>query len=125
MARALKVCAKSGCPELVPTGRCDEHERQDDRRRGTASQRGYTSAGHKRFRTAVLSRDPLCVCTDIEHGHGEPCLVASTVADHHPSSRKDLLGQGLNPNDPIRGRGVCKSCHDRSTAVHQPGGWNA
>ena len=61
-------------------------------------------------------RDPICVLCDV---------ALSTVADHYPLSRKELIDQGLNPNDPMHGRGLDKLCHDRSTAVEQPGGWAA
>jgi 5-methylcytosine-specific restriction enzyme A len=114
MARAARTC--SGCPAVVPAGqsRCTSCTRQADRARGTAAQRGYTSGGHQRFRTAVLARDPLCVV----------CRKAwSTVADHHPVSRRDLVTAGDNPNDPARGRGLCHRCHSIETAKHQPGGW--
>lgn len=115
MSRAMKVCSVSGCPVLVPRGRCDEHRRQADTARGTASQRGYSSTEHVRFRAAVLRRDPMCVL----------CKTArATVADHYPTSRRDLLEQRLDPNDPDRGRGLCASCHSKETATHQPGGWN-
>jgi 5-methylcytosine-specific restriction protein A len=112
---SLRVCPVPGCPNLTPGGRCTEHQRQADRARGTASQRGYTSAGHRAFREQVLARDPVCkVCRQ------QP----STVADHYPTSRRDLLEQGLDPNDPVHGRGLCLPCHSRETAEHQPGGWN-
>ncbi|AGL13864.1 hypothetical protein [Actinoplanes sp. N902-109] len=52
-------------------------------------------------------------------------MNASTVADHYPLSRRELADRGLNPDDPTAGRGLCKRCHDKSTAVHQPGGWAA
>lgn len=113
---SLRVCPVNGCPTLTTGGRCDQHKRDSDRARGTATQRGYTSAGHRAFREQVLARDPIC----------KVCLRApSTVADHYPTSRRDLIAQGLDPNDPARGRGLCKPCHDRSTAREQPGGWNA
>jgi 5-methylcytosine-specific restriction protein A len=117
MPKAWKVCATPQCPELVPAdqSRCDDCTIEADKRRGTASERGYTSAGHKRFRKRVLQRDPICVVCR---------LKPSTVADHHPLSRRDLVAQGLDPDDPDRGRGVCKRCHDSETAAHQPGGWN-
>lgn len=118
MARAWKVCATPSCPELVPAGqsRCDDCTTEADSRRGTATERGYTGRGHRRFRTRVLRRDPICVV----------CKAApSAVADHYPKSRRELGAEGLDPNDPDRGRGVCKPCHDSETAVHQPGGWNA
>lgn len=116
--RALKVCAVPGCPELVERGRCATHQREGDIARGTATERGYNSRGHRRFRAAVLRRDRLCV---LHLERGVP--VPATVADHWPLSRRDLEAQGLDPNDPDRGRGLCKACHDRETARHQPGGW--
>ena len=43
MPRALKVCSKPGCPELVPhtVSRCTAHERAADRARGSRQERGY------------------------------------------------------------------------------------
>lgn len=113
----MKVCNVPGCPTLHdgPGGRCPQHRRDADKARGTATQRGYTSQGHARFRTAVLTRDPICVLCGAE---------VSTVADHYPHSRRDLIHLGLNPNDPQYGRGLGKRCHDRETATNQPGGWN-
>lgn len=114
MSRASRICSKPGCPTLTTDGRCTEHQRAADRARGTARERGYNTREHRTFRTAVLDRDPICTLCR---------LAASTVADHFPTSRRDLLTLGLDPNDPDRGRGLCKRCHDRQTAVHQPGGW--
>lgn len=110
-----RVCTTAGCPHLTTTGRCDACRRHADRARGSATERGYNSAGHRAFRTAVLDHDPICVLCQ---------LAASTVADHWPMSRRDLILTGRNPDDPRYGRGLCKACHDRSTAVNQPGGWN-
>lgn len=113
---APRVCSRPGCGRLTTGGRCDTCTRTADKARGTSRERGYNSVGHQRFRTAVLDRDPICV---------ECQLAASTVADHYPHSRRDLIVMRLDPNDPARGRGVCKRCHDRSTARLQPGGWHA
>lgn len=117
MARALKVCSGSGCPNLTSSGRCNTCNTDADRRRGTAAQRGYTSAGHRAFRAAVLARDPICVL-----GCGRP----ATVADHYPLSRRELVAQGLDPNAASAGRGLCASCHGKATAANpdQRGGWN-
>lgn len=116
MPRALKVCnglPGKRCATLVESGRCDSCKSQADRSRGTAAQRGYNTAGHRRFRRAVLRRDPIC-----------PCGSVATVADHWPLSRRELIEQGANPNDPAHGRGLCKPCHDSQTSQHQPGGWH-
>lgn len=114
----MRVCSVHGCPTLYPTeqgSKCQAHRAEADRARGTSTQRGYNTAGHQRFRDAVLARDPICVLCG---------LAQSTVADHHPLSRKELVFAGLDPNDPAHGRGLCKADHDRETARNQPGGWN-
>lgn len=114
----MRVCSVAGCPTIYPASegsRCQAHRREADRARGTAQERGYTGRGHQAFRNAVLTRDPICVI----------CKVAfSTVADHYPRSRKELVDAGLDPNDPQYGRGLDKQCHDRETAQNQPGGWH-
>jgi 5-methylcytosine-specific restriction enzyme A len=117
MPRALKTCSVVGCPELAAAGRCEGHRREAEQCRGTSAQRGYSGRGHEGFRKAVLRRDPICVI--------DGCWFPATEADHHPLSRRELVVRGLNPNDPARGRGLCKPHHSQSTAQHQPGGWNA
>jgi 5-methylcytosine-specific restriction protein A len=114
--RALTICTVHGCPQYTDSGRCDEHRRQADARRGTARQRGYGGRTWNQARATVLTRDPNCVL-----GCGRP----STVADHWPTSRRDLLAQGVpDPDAPERMRGICKPCHSTETAQHQPGGFN-
>lgn len=119
--RARKACPVAGCFNLTNGGRCADHKRESDQARGTSTERGYKTRGHlRRFRPGVLARDQLCVlCVD----EGRPPTLA-TVADHWPLSRRELLEQGLDPDDPQHGRGLCKRHHDRETARHQPGGWN-
>lgn len=115
MARANRTC--NTCPTVITSGsRCHRCTRAADIRRGTAHQRGYTSPGHQAFRRAVLQRDPICVTPD--------CHSWATIADHWPLSRRDLIEQHHNPNDPQHGRGLCKRHHDQSTSTLQPGGWN-
>ena len=111
---AKRVCPTAGCPNLTSGGRCPTCQAQADTQRGTATQRGYTSRGHRHFRAAVLRRDPICVLCQ---------LSASTVADHYPTSRRDLITAGLNPNDPQHGRGLCHPCHSSETTRLQPGGF--
>lgn len=118
MPRAARTCTT--CPAVITSGSkcaaCTARARAASDRKRRPDGNPYATAGHQRFRAAVLARDPICtVC-----GH-----AWSTVADHHPTSRADLIAQGHDPNDPSRGRGVCKRCHDRETAQHQPGGWHA
>jgi 5-methylcytosine-specific restriction enzyme A len=55
----MKYCAEPRCPNLVERGRCPQHARQADRRRGTAIERGYAaqwSALSRRFR----QQHPFC-----------------------------------------------------------------
>lgn len=118
MARAARTC--NTCPAIITTGSkcdtCTKAARQaSDQRRGSSTERGYTGRGHKAFRKAVLDRDPICVL----------CREAwSNIADHWPLSRKQLVDQQLDPNDPANGRGLCAPCHNKETAANQPGGWN-
>lgn len=118
MKAALSVCSEPDCPNLSTGGLCDEcraaRRQCSDHRRGSAQERGYDREHERRFRAAVLERDPMCV----------ECMARpSTVADHYPLSRRELVEQGLDPNDPNHGRGLCKPCHDRHTARAQPGGF--
>ncbi|CRK55446.1 hypothetical protein [Alloactinosynnema sp. L-07] len=76
----------------------------------------------------MLDRDPGCRCdlTDCPHHPDNPCTDPSTVADHWPLTRRELVAQGLDPDHPARGRGLCGRCHSRVTATDRRtrGGWN-
>lgn len=125
--KARQVCPIPSCPVLTDGGRCDDHKRQADQQRGSAAQRGYGGKTWANSRNAVLRRDPVCVCEDQGHGHdGRACGKPSTVADHYPHERKDLLAAGVpDPDAPHRMRGVCGGCHAKKTGATRPGGWNA
>ena len=115
----MRVCSVHGCATIYSAtegSRCQRHRAEADRRRGTSSERGYSSRGHRAFRTAVIQRDLICQLCGLE---------PATVADHHPRSRKELIELGLDPNDPQYGRGLGHVCHSKETAQNQPGGWNA
>lgn len=120
MARAMHRCK---CGELT-RGRCPTCQRTTDQKRGSFRQRGYGNTHDTRFKQGVLQRDPTCVCTQTNHGHATPCGKPSRHADHHPLDRRELVAQGLDPDDPKHGRGLCHSCHSSETALLQPGGWN-
>jgi 5-methylcytosine-specific restriction protein A len=113
----MRVCSVAGCPVIYAgtATRCPEHETAA-KQKHWAKTTAYKSPGHRAFRTAVLTRDPICV---ICH------LRPTTVADHYPMERTDLIEAGLNPNDPQYGRGLCKPCHDQHTARSHPAGWAA
>jgi 5-methylcytosine-specific restriction protein A len=121
-----RVCSVPGCPEFSQGGRCPEHRSEAEQRRGTARQRGYGGRTWQNARRAVLNRDPNCVCTDDGHGHNGQCGQPSTVADHYPDERRDLVAAGVpDPDAPGRMRGICADCHNRKSAAMTPGGWNA
>lgn len=104
----MRVCSTPNCPNLHPNpGRCPTCRAQADRARRPHGN-PYATQGHQTFRHQVLTRDPICVL----------CLRArATVADHHPHERRDLIEQGLNPNDPKYGRGLCVTCHNAKSAT--------
>ncbi len=113
--KAKRVCSVPNCPTLTDGGRCPTHRRIAEQQRGSPSQRGYGTAHRLRFRAAVLTRYPACVIC-----HTAP----STVADHYPLSRRELVAANLDPDNPEHGRGLCRHCDARQTARRQPGGWN-
>lgn len=119
----LRVCSTPGCPTLHPgSGRCVACRRAGERaRRPTGNP--YSTTGHRRFREGVLAKHPYCVCTGECGWHEGVCGAVSTVADHHPRERVDLVAMGAEPDDPQYGRGLCKPCHDRRTARTRPAGW--
>lgn len=123
--RALSVCSSPGCPEYTASGRCTTCKAKAEAKRGSAASRGYGTQHRRRFRAAVLERQPTCVCTEEEHGHGSPCGQPSLHADHHPLDRRELVARGMDPDDPRHGRGLCQRCHSKVTARDLPGGWAA
>lgn len=112
MARALRVCPTSGCPELLQPGqRCPRCAPTAERARGTATQRGY-DARWRRVRAAYLRAHPICECG---------CGGIATDVDHI-----DGLGpHGPRGYDPANLRSLTHACHSRRTAADQPGGWAA
>lgn len=110
---APRPCTYPACGVLVRdgSGRCEKHKRveakQLDQRRGTAHERGYTSAW-QRARLGWLAKHPLC---KLHHDKGE--IVAATVVDHiipHKGD-KSLFWDRKN------WQSLCKPCHDRKTAT--------
>jgi 5-methylcytosine-specific restriction protein A len=109
------VCPTPGCPALTPGGRCATCKAKAEKARGTSAQRGYGRRHQDRFRKGVLARHPVCVIC-----RQQP----STVADHWPLDRRQLVAKSLDPDDPVHGRGLCASCDSAQTAHRQPGGWH-
>ena len=78
-------CAEPGCPVLVRgRSRCPHHAQAQDVRRGTAQQRGYTSAW-ARYSQTRLAQYPFCV--GYPRGfHRTP--VRATLTDHIISAKR-------------------------------------
>lgn len=115
MVRAMRICPTAGCPEITAGGRCPACLTRAERRRGTASQRGYDGRWRTR-RAAYLRANPIC----------ELDGAIASVADHYPLSRRELLARRVSdPDADHRLRPLCASCHNKETAINQPGGWNA
>lgn len=118
-SRPRTPCTTPGC-----TGRSDQGGRCDacrarrrigvDQARGTAADRGYGRRWRAR-RPDYLARHPRCAL----------CGRASTVPDHYPRSRRELVAAGvLDPDADEYLRPLCDPCHRAETARHQPGGWH-
>lgn len=52
MARAKKICARTGCPAVTSGRLCVAHAREADKARGTSTERGYGTA-HINVRKAL------------------------------------------------------------------------
>lgn len=104
-----KICSKVGCGAFTRERFCADHKNADkraiDRRRGSASKRGY-GARWRQLRKMILARDPVCQA----EGCGEP----STDVDHIKPRRDG------GTNDPANLQGLCHECHSRKTA-HEVG----
>ncbi|WP_429629481.1 HNH endonuclease [Tunturiibacter psychrotolerans] len=111
--RSKQPCRRTGCPELVDKGYCDEHTdlaKAHDRWRGTANSRGYDAAW-KVLRVIVLKRDKyLCLI----------CLAAGRVTaaldvDH-------IIPISIAPErrlDKTNCQSLCRACHRIKTAAEQ------
>lgn len=111
-------CATPGCPGKTPTGRCERCQGRGQRGtaqgRETTAARGY-GAIWRAVRLDYLGRHPRCVL----------CGRMATVADHYPTSRRQLIrDQVPDPDADHRIRPLCAPHHATETAKHQPGGWH-
>lgn len=114
---APRPCTYPGCGVLVRDGtsRCPAHKfverKQADAKRGSAHERGYTSAWQK-ARIAYLRAHPLCVQHE-EAGQ----LVEATVVDHKVPHKGDKVRFW----DSTNWQSLCKHCHDVKTAAEDGG----
>lgn len=99
-----RMCAEPGCSALVDRGRCAQHTREFEQRRGSAHQRGYTSKWSRASR-AFLLRNPLCADPFKIHGIGVPAECTDHIRDHHGDL--DLFWDSSNWQP------LCLSCNTR------------
>jgi len=111
--RTVRTCSEPKCPHLTdhPSGKCDAHLSESraahDATRPGSSQRGYGSRWAKVIRPAFLARHPVCAL----------CSAPSTVPDHWPVKRRDLVAAGVSdPDADHRLRPLCTECHNSETA---------
>ena len=124
MQAAPRPCRHPGCGALVHdgSGYCAKHQRaaraEVDRRRGSASARGYTSKW-RIARAQYLSEHPLCECDECRAGALR--TRAAEVVDHVIPHRGDLSLMWNRRN----WRAMAKACHDKKTARQDGGFGNA
>lgn len=113
----LKPCKKPGCRNLTANVYCEQHqgarklEREVfDRRRGSASSRGYGRAWQA-TRLRILARDAVCQNPYNIENH----LVVATEVDHKVPKAKG----GDDSDDNLQG--LCRECHSRKTATEDSG----
>jgi len=108
--RAKRPCRQPGCPNLVESGYCEKHKKNEwhkyDDKRGTSSERGY-NARWRKARLIYLGKHPLCVECEKE-GKAEP----GTIIDHIIPHKGDMKLFW----DTSNWQGLCKRHHDIKTA---------
>ncbi|QQM44996.1 holin [Streptomyces liliifuscus] len=125
-SRAPRPCTTPSCSGTPVQGsaKCAECGDRARRPRPSATAQGYGREHRERFSDGVLTRDPTCVCPETAHGHALPCGAPSEHADHWPRSKRELRELDWDEHNPAYGRGLCRPCHSKETARHQPAGWN-
>jgi len=129
--RPKSICRQPGCGALIGSpGFCAKHvsvrQAADTERRGTAHERGYTSAW-TRARAHYLRAHPLCV-----HCERDGIVTAATVVDHvTPHRLKEAIDSGDASWmarakalfwDSLRNwQSLCKRHHDIKTATEDGG----
>ena len=109
--RMNRPCKHAGCPDLTrdKTGYCDAHRLNQDKRRGTARERGYTRDWERESK-AYLAEHPLCVTCE-----SEGLFKAAKVVDHRIPHR----GNPVLFWDKSNWQSMCKRHHDMKTASGQ------
>ncbi|MDE9470868.1 HNH endonuclease signature motif containing protein [Xenorhabdus bovienii] len=111
----LKRCSYPSCRERVKSGRCEQHQRearrQQDKQRGTRTQRGYSNRWG-RYRLQYLKAHPLCV-----HCLQQDIYTPATIVDHIIP----ILGEADVLFWPESNhQSLCPPCHNRKTVQTDP-----
>lgn len=111
----LKRCSYQGCNKRVKSGRCEEHKqearRQQDSKRGSRRERGYTPTWDK-YRLHYLKLNPLCV-----HCLKNGVYTPATIVDHIipiDGGNDVLFWPDWNHQS------LCHGCHNTKTFKHDP-----
>ena len=148
-ANVLRPCTFPRCPELTSGGPCESHrrerQREHDKRRGTATERGYDEH-HRRLRVLCFERDgwrcvdcawePDIVKVFREAGLGQPSTdrVLAELRDSFNRGERHLHADHEIPiaerpdlqRDLENMRTRCDACHRaktmRETAAKRTGG---
>lgn len=134
MAQALlRPCAHPGCPALVRARRCAEHALAVERRRGSASSRGYDSYWSNVFRPWFVRQliaagiAPVCGAA-LPGGPAMPhsrCRAegrlngARLILDHEPPLRPDEERTRRVVCNPLRVGFLCHADHNAKHAQRQ------
>lgn len=109
--RPLRPCRHPGCPVLTREGWCPKH-RPQHKRRISAEWHGWYQLPiwTDRLRPEQLLREPFCrECAK------SGIRTYATVVDHV----RPFRGDWALFTDPGNLQSLCKSCHDRKTALEQ------
>ncbi|POE11632.1 HNH endonuclease [Pectobacterium odoriferum] len=111
----LRRCTEPGCNQRVKSGKCEQHKRdasrQQNAKRGSRRERGYTSAWDK-YRLVFLKANPLCAhCLKV--GLYTPAIVVDHIIPIEGGS--DVLFWPASNHQPL-----CHSCHSRKTNITDP-----
>ena len=103
--RSLRPCAAPRCSALSDKTYCNKHRREQEKKRGTSSQRGYGSKW-KKARQWFLMQHLFCVACQAEGR-----LTPANTVDHI----KDHKGDYTLFWDASNWQALCHSCHSRKT----------
>jgi 5-methylcytosine-specific restriction protein A len=115
--KPLSPCKHPACPDLTAGRFCVKHQKQhsqqEDSRRGSARERGYTSRW-ERARAHFLFDHPFCEC---ELHNGMATAPLATVVDHVQPHRGDMDLFWNTDN----WQALSKHCHSVKTAREDGG----